>query len=124
VSVLAVPPCPSWCTEPVGHNFAELARHGDTHHTGHVTQVQWLSSLVGGACEASVAVSRTDHVSDAGIVEQLPAGISLIGLTELEDDLTASEARALGAALLAAADRLDGINGTLLNDGSAVQQHA
>lgn len=93
--------CPSWCTfEGAGHGFEEL-----TDGSGFVRSHETTLATVGAA---TLYLSSDDRLDAAGLTLTHSAPyVTLSGPENL--DLSAEGARALAAALVAAADRLDAV---------------
>lgn len=93
--------CPSWCTfEGAGHGFEEL-----TDGSGFVRSHETTLATVGGS---TLYLTADDRLDAAGLTLTHSAPyVTLSGPENL--DLSAEGARALAAALVAAADRLDAV---------------
>jgi hypothetical protein len=95
------PPCPHWC--PGGHGIHPL-------HVDHIDGVASGAGIEHTLDLGPVEVSQWQYVdADGNVTEQEPVSV---GLYHGADDaqLTAPQARQLAAALLRAADILDGIH--------------
>jgi hypothetical protein len=95
----AVPPCPSWCTSPDGHDY-------DCVDGGEVADLTYFRNHVV-MQRPHLLVDATEHNRN-GVVTMDAASICV---ASNRDDLDAEQARAFAAELLEAADLLDRVNG-------------
>lgn len=95
-----IPPCPSWCVQPDGHEYDSTATDDPTRHFRYHSSVPFDNEAA-----AYVRVEAEEWNRCGEVVVATPKAVIYDG----DRSLTAGEARQVAADLLAAADLLDGI---------------